>query len=434
MAATSVLVALVLALSSAVGAQATEEQVPPEGFEVTIAEIQVAASTPVDGPRDLSADSFVYGDREFPVPPQVIARAALGLSPWEDAGGWLSEPVEVLDVNDRVAYYGLNFELADGRRGVVVVGAHTRAELVLLIEYDRELDLALPAYYFEPLGVVQVDDVDSDGRGIVSRASLDAHRAAERARLLTLDREQINYREVENKVALNNLSNLRAVKGQKSRGSWSGQDVDGDYGGIYDVAKYLSDRYGGTWGRRSSKALAAPAFTMRRIASDAGLAGDRNNCVPTGVARMISMQRNIGFTKISSNSASVYITARSVSKRHGWTVTGGVMPDNIDDIAKGTAVAYGYANSRADNFYIWAYEGTIQGQVSMGRPILWNIGRGYYGAHTVTVTGWAEWRSGLRTARMVQVHDGWKEGVRWVDYDAFMRAPVSSFTTLRTAG
>lgn len=44
---------------------------------------------------------------------------------------------------------------------------------------------------------------------------------------------------------------------------------------------------------------------------------------------------------------------------------------------------------------------------------LWRDGRGYYGNHSVTVVGYAEYRAN----RFLLVYDNWSRGVSYIDYD-----------------
>lgn len=56
-----------------------------------------------------------------------------------------------------------------------------------------------------------------------------------------------------------------------------------------------------------------------------------------------------------------------------------------------------------------------------------NIARGYYGGHTVTVSGYAKYKVKKKilfvtkstTYDMIRVHDGWDYFEKYIDYKAF---------------
>lgn len=404
-----------------------------ELFDISVSDLQEASVTPADGGRSLADDGFLYGTREFPVPADVIARSALGEHPGQDGTDIiLSAPIPVLDSNDETAFEAFNYSSVSIGSGFVVVAAHSRAKLVDVVE-GASLDPKLETRHLTSRGIVQVTpDASATGTRLVTAASLAALIEADKATLLRQSATELNVLELENMAALNNIAGLAHVDPATDllAKTYAGQDSEGGYGGIITPTKYLNARYGGTWTLTTSKLLTMPSFTMTQIKTQAGKTSDSNHCVPTAVARAFVHARYKGYSKISSNNASVYLTARSSAAKHGWTTSGGTNPVNIDNIIEYMGDAYGYPNTDSKGVYLFSYD-TVTDQVDANRPLLWNIASGYYGKHTVTVRGYAKFKSSTgKVSRMVAVYDGWKDATRYVDYDAFATSSLASFNTV----
>ena len=114
-----------------------------------------------------------------------------------------------------------------------------------------------------------------------------------------------------------------------------------------------------------------------------------------------------------------------MGKKHGYTTSGGTNPTVIDNIIEDSFKKWGYTVS-ASNTYVWSFS-TFTNQIDSpnSNPVLFNIATGYYGDHTITVIGYAEYD----VADFLMVKDNWSTSTRYVHWQQ-MWNEIGSVTTV----
>ena len=117
-----------------------------------------------------------------------------------------------------------------------------------------------------------------------------------------------------------------------------------------------------------------------------------------------------------------------------FTEEDGTFPTKINNIIDDVLDYYGYSKSYSDGIYVWSFGGEVKDEIDNNRPVVMNIARGYYGNHSVTVCGYAIykskhdflWTSYTKTHDLIRVYDGWTTSTRYIDYEAFAYDLISS--------
>jgi hypothetical protein len=315
-----------------------------------------------------------------------------------------------------------------GATGYAVVAAHTRAPLMKETKPDTTLPTGNARVYY--LGPGEFYFTTSEGfmtlEGTrIPDGEFDGFKAERHANLYRFTREALAAIELDTVTTLNTmtwLTNLD-VDDLTLEAHYAGTDKGAyGYGGIKDPSSYVKDRYGKavtTWSRVT---LGMQNFKMSVFGSNQG-----GNCVLVAITRILKYYRDQGYTKIDSDIQKIYKKVLARAKKHNWNKDVGTVPTVIDDFMRGVLADYGYKKSPADNDYIWSFHSEIKNEVKAGRPLLMNIGGGYYSSHTVTIAGHgtytSKWKSGSNSYsqahNMIAIYDGWEAGMRYIDYEAF---------------
>ena len=190
---------------------------------------------------------------------------------------------------------------------------------------------------------------------------------------------------------------------------------------ITRVLAYLSKKYPRCKSTlQCSKQLSK--FTAFKQA-DYGLAGD---CSITSIASVLyNAWRNERGT--THDFQYIYDVVEANGFEWGYDGDMGTKAYAIRTIFNKSAKEIG-VNVRAKSHYgkgvLWNFE-TVKKQINKGKPAILSFkddGRDYYGAHSITVIGYAEYKvvtevGETKIEKFFAVKDNWKTETRWVDYD-----------------
>ncbi len=194
-----------------------------------------------------------------------------------------------------------------------------------------------------------------------------------------------------------------------------------DYGGIENSRKYISMNYGDNMILVARKVLLMDDFSMRDLGEDA------NNCVLTGITRILSYYLNQNDEKVDQEIIYDLVKENAVRKGYQWNK--GLGFHRISSVMKRCAEIYGIASRKTRSVYCVGIFKTIKKQIDMQNPLLMNLSFGYYRNHTVTIAGYEIYEKkgrfwGKKHYPIVLVYDGWKRTLMGIDYHK-LRIPVS---------
>lgn len=356
----------------------------------------------------------------------------------------VEDPIRGLDAFGVETSYVFAFTAPQGHWGYVVIASHTRAPVLMDFNLGQQLPHSESLFYFSQGELYFATDGDYT---LISGETLPEQEFQTRQVDVQRNLSQLPS-DLLDQIEFDTLAQISPyLEGDgleildfESTANYNGQDTSsrttGLYGRISNPTSYLAHRYKATnISTSSSKLLSVPYFHMDAY-------GGANDCVPIAITRTFDYLRTRGYGRIPASRATIYKDVEASAKRHGFTNKSGTNPVNIDNIMKDVATKYGYRNTTVRGIYVWSYGGTVVPEINAGRPLLWNIARGHYANHTVTVTGYRTYKykvNGKSQSRpFVAVADSWKTSVRWVDYNAFaydlVSAGVGSFNTMQLKG
>ena len=238
--------------------------------------------------------------------------------------------------------------------------------------------------------------------------------------------------EVDSLSQINNFLNIDKEENNEIFMGYNGQSGSG-YGGIDNCSAYLKDKYHKNVKLKSSKYLKMNNFIMYTLENKNSEAV--NNCTLTAITRILDYYRENGYKRINNNFNDIYTKVRKVAVKHGYTPEKGTDFWKIDNIVEEVLHNYGYKKAKCKGKYIWSFREQVKKEIDANRPVIMNLARGFYGNHTVTVSGYAIYKSGITTYNMIQVYDGWESVKKFIDYKAFaydlITSGFGSFNTIR---
>ncbi|MCR5836249.1 MAG: hypothetical protein K6G88_07075 [Lachnospiraceae bacterium] len=212
--------------------------------------------------------------------------------------------------------------------------------------------------------------------------------------------------------------------------SYSGQDGYG-YGSIYDPEEYLEDRYKKEYVKVEEKIIPMDEFVC-------GDFSDNGICSIVAITRVATFYAKNGYDNIPKDYKKNFEKIISIAEQNGYTEKKGTPFYKIRKILKCVFEEFGYRNTVLKTSYIWSFDTEVKREIDAGRPVIMNIARGHYVDHSITVCGYAIFREkdNERTVhRMICVHDGWREKIRFIDYEDFaydyLRAGIGSFNLIK---
>lgn len=345
----------------------------------------------------------------------------------------LDSKILLYDANDFNTYVGYNYTSSDNISGYITIATHTKAPLIkeinegisLPVDSDRVYYLSEGEFYmkdgkeYKTLEDIVISQEDFEK---LKEERIDNYYSFTTDLLASIELDTITM--VNNITYLvNGVDNVEDLALGKT---YDGQDGSG-YGGITNPSKYLKDRYGGTISQSSSKSLSMQTFICNDFNED-------NNCTLVAITRILYYYYNQGYKKLPSDYNTIYKKVLKVAKEYGYTEKKGTWPTKINNIIDDVLDDYGYTKSYSKGIYVWTFSGQVKKEIDNNRPVVMNIVRGYYGNHSISVSGYGIYKSKhkllfgsySKTHNMICVYDGWSRSKRYIDYEAFAYDLVSS--------
>jgi hypothetical protein len=202
------------------------------------------------------------------------------------------------------------------------------------------------------------------------------------------------------------------------------------YGGITNVSKYLSDKYG----QKAVLVKRGRSIVMNQMSMEQISGRRTRNCSVVAVTRIIDYYRQQKHIPgIPEDIHVLYRQVEEVAQAYGYTDKRGTIPFFISGITREMFKQYGI-KAKCRGVYIWSFEKHIVREISAGRPVIMNIARGFYRDHTIVVAGYSIWKVGDKFYPMLRVIDGWKSGIHYIDYESFAKdisqSVFGSFNTI----
>lgn len=156
---------------------------------------------------------------------------------------------------------------------------------------------------------------------------------------------------------------------------------------------------------------------------------ERNNCSLVCITRIL--EYHLGW-----NRKDIYEDVKHFALQFGFRPDYGTFPTKIDNIAKAFYEKYRLKGT-CRGIYMGNFYRPLQSEIDCNRPLMMNIGWGYYRDHSLTVSGYQiyEWK-GMKI-KMIEVVDGWSCDSRYLDYtqlNGIYALPIFSFNTFEVIG
>ncbi len=211
--------------------------------------------------------------------------------------------------------------------------------------------------------------------------------------------------------------------------NFDGQDSNfSGYGGIEDITKYVSAKYGAWWMESQNACIPGiPSFKQSELEENA------NNCTLASITRIMKYYSNIGYVNIPVDINKIYKKVREIGVKHGYhPKKSGLFRDlfiytpwEIDNMVRDTWKEFGYTEGSGNNVYLRKLS-IIKSNIDNFNPLLLNITFGDYEGHTVSVIGYKVFSGGnKKSITFVQIFDGWSNTIRYIDWKGLGMTPAS---------
>ncbi len=148
-----------------------------------------------------------------------------------------------------------------------------------------------------------------------------------------------------------------------------------------------------------------------------------NNCT------IASLTRIINYYLKDKNKFEIYDEVFGIAKKNGYFKSIGTLPLLISHIAN----SYFKKNKigiRARGIYLGNFYSHVKGEIDNFKPLLMNLGSGYYKNHSLVVSGYSIYKFRGMKLKFLHVYDGWNKDKSYIDYNdlrGFMKLPVFSY-------
>lgn len=190
------------------------------------------------------------------------------------------------------------------------------------------------------------------------------------------------------------------------------------------VDTYLAERYGGMWSQHHQASVTPPFITL--LIND--LHHGRGGCSLTALTSVFAWMRDrFGLFNLPESTNDLFEKISLTAAGHGYkSENGRTNPLRIANIIRRIWNVFTYSGH--GHSWIMASPRKATRLIDSDLPCLLNIAFGHYKFHTVTVTGYEQWRQKnacrQRQRLLLNIYDGWTKKARYLDVQA-MRNPLS---------
>lgn len=200
------------------------------------------------------------------------------------------------------------------------------------------------------------------------------------------------------------------------------------YGSINSIEDSLEKKYNTKPIFIRGKVLDLAKFTM------AELDKNKKHCSLTAITRILLYYNSTGYKNIPDNKDDIYRVVRENGiKRLGYLPAIGTIPFRVSSILRGTLKRFNYKTKVRGN-YIWSFYDLVK-EIDKNRPLVFNILRGYYRKHTVTLVGYKVYIVKGKVEYILIINDGWNYDLRFINFNEFSEnllfAGIGSFNTIK---
>lgn len=185
---------------------------------------------------------------------------------------------------------------------------------------------------------------------------------------------------------------------------------------ISNLDRYIEKKYPGAFLIERAE-LEVPDFLQRDFESGS------NNCSIASIVRII----NYYFKDI--NKEEVYKDVMKIARRTGYFDGIGTIPMFIAHIANTYFKKKGI-NGKSRGIYLGNFYSHIKDEINNLRPVMMNLGYGFYKNHSLVVFGYSIYYYKRMKIKILHVYDGWHRSKSYIDYNelnGFANLPIYSY-------
>lgn len=135
-----------------------------------------------------------------------------------------------------------------------------------------------------------------------------------------------------------------------------------------------------------------------------------NNCTIASLTRIISYY----FKDLDK--FEIYEEVFKIARKNGYFGNIGTIPFFISRIAN-TYFRKNNMNLKSKGIYMGNFYSNVKNEIDNFRPVLMNLGSGYYKRHSLVIFGYSIYKFKGMKIKILYVYDGWNKTPSYIDYN-----------------
>lgn len=202
-----------------------------------------------------------------------------------------------------------------------------------------------------------------------------------------------------------------------------------DFGNPADIEGYLNEKYQERPVLIKANEIDLAEFTGRSLEIGSG------NCTLVSMVRSIEYLKDLkGLDRIPKDRRQIYEDSKKIARKYFYTDKYGTLPALAGNIYESIFLHYDY-NAYSKGYFIWDFDDNVVREIDLSYPVIFNIARGYYKNHSITISGYRIYQLGRRKIKIAIIHDSWRKSVRYLNFSQLERnilfAGLGSFNNIR---